>query len=138
MIRQQNEDEHDEGYVEYRGVGNPNFARRCRFQWRGVEFDMLDDDGIFIVKGQVIVYDPMEAILNDKLGEDHVGLCIMYCLVIVSTVMMISKWPLSRTIIDGYFLQKHLVKSSEVIVLDIDEMGVIGVRKKQYTFHKRK
>jgi hypothetical protein len=52
--------------------------------------------------------------------------------------MMISKWPLFQTIINGYFLQEHLVKYSEDVVLDIDEVGVIGVRKKQYTFHKRK
>ncbi len=56
---------------------------------------MLDDDGVFIVKGLVIAYDLMEAILNDQLGEDHVGLCILYCPGIVSTVMMIQKWPLS-------------------------------------------
>jgi hypothetical protein len=62
----------------------------------------------------------------------------MYYPSIVSTVMMISKWPLSRTIIDGYSLRKHLVKYNEGVVLDFDEVGVIGVRKKQYTFHKRK
>jgi hypothetical protein len=46
-------------------MGNPNFARRCRFQWRGVECDLLDDDGFFIVKGQVIAYDLMEVVFND-------------------------------------------------------------------------
>jgi hypothetical protein len=51
--------------------------------------------------------------------------------------MMISKWPLFQTIINGYYLQKHLVKYSEDVI-DIDEVGVIGVRKKQYTFHKKK
>ncbi len=51
MIREQNEDKHDEGYVKYRGVHNPNFARRCRFQWIKVEYDLLDDDRVFIVKG---------------------------------------------------------------------------------------
>ncbi len=64
-IRQQNEDKHGEGYAEYRGAGNPNFARRCRFQWRGVECDLLDDDGVFIMKGQVIAYDLMEPVFND-------------------------------------------------------------------------
>jgi hypothetical protein len=45
--------------------------------------------------------------------------------------MMILKWPLFRTIIDGYSLWKHIVKYSEGVVLNIDEMGVIGVKKKQ-------
>jgi len=45
--------------------------------------------------------------------------------------MMILKWPLSQTIIDGYSLRKHLVKYSECFVLDINEVGVIGVRKKK-------
>ncbi len=30
MNRQQNEDIRDKRYVEYMGVGNPNFAKRCR------------------------------------------------------------------------------------------------------------
>jgi hypothetical protein len=119
-------------------VGNPNFARRCRSWWRGVECDLLNDDGVFIAKGQVIAYDPMEVVLDDWFGEDHVGLCIMYCLGIVSMVMTIWKWPLSWTILDGYFLQKHLVKYNEDIVPNADEVGVVSVRKKQYTFHKRK
>jgi hypothetical protein len=52
--------------------------------------------------------------------------------------MMISKWPLSQTIVDGYSLRKHLVKYSERFVPDIDEVGVISVRKNIYTFHKKK
>jgi len=28
--RQQNEDIHDKGYVEYMGAGNPNLTKRCR------------------------------------------------------------------------------------------------------------
>ncbi len=51
--------------------------------------------------------------------------------------MMILKWPLSQTIIDGYSLRKHLVKYSECFVLDINEVGVIGVRKKKKLFIRR-
>jgi hypothetical protein len=46
----------------------------------------------------------MEAILDNWLGQDHVGLCVLYCLGIVSIVMMIWKWPLSQIVFDGYFL----------------------------------
>jgi hypothetical protein len=75
-------------------ASNSNIAGRCRSQWRGIECDLLDDDGLFIAKGRVIACDPMEVIFYDQLGEDHVGLCILYCFNIVSTVMMIWKWSL--------------------------------------------
>jgi len=52
--------------------------------------------------------------------------------------MMIWKWPLFQTILDGCSLRKHLVKYSEGVVPNVDEVGVIGVRKNQYTFHKKK
>ncbi len=38
-IRQQNEDERDEGYVEYRGAGNPKFARNVGFS--GEELNVI-------------------------------------------------------------------------------------------------
>jgi hypothetical protein len=52
--------------------------------------------------------------------------------------MMIWKWPLSQIILDACSLRKHLVKYSEGVVPNVDEVGVIGVRKNQYTFHKKK
>jgi hypothetical protein len=45
--------------------------------------------------------------------------------------MMIWRWPLARTILDGYFLQKHLVKYSEGLVADDDEVGIIDMKKKK-------
>jgi hypothetical protein len=42
------EDKRDKGYVKDRGAGNLNVSRRCRFQWKGVECDILNDDGVFI------------------------------------------------------------------------------------------
>jgi hypothetical protein len=81
----------DERYAEDRGVGNLNITRRCRSQWRGVECDLLDDDGIFIAKRQVIAFNPMKVVFDDRIGEDHVGLCIFYCFGIVSTIMTIWK-----------------------------------------------
>jgi hypothetical protein len=37
----------------------------------------------------MIACDPMEVVLDDQFGEDHVGLCILYCPGIVSMVMTI-------------------------------------------------
>ncbi len=74
----------------------------------------------------------MDAILDDQLREDHVGLCILCCPNIVSTVMTIWRWPLARTILDGYSLREHLVKYSKGLVVDDDEVGIIGVKKKIY------
>ncbi len=56
-------------------MGISNIVGKCRSQWRGVECDLLDDDGIFIAKGLVIDCNPMGVILDDQLGEDHVRLC---------------------------------------------------------------
>jgi len=115
-------------------VGNLNIIRRCKSQWRGVECDLLDVDGIFIAKGRVIAFNLMEVVFDDQLGEDHVGLRILYCLGIVLVIMMIWKWPLSQTIFNGYSLQEHLMTHNEGHVLDADEVGVVGMKKKYIFF----
>jgi hypothetical protein len=53
-------------------------------------------------------------------------------------VMIIWKWPLVQTIVDGYSLKQLLIFYNESNIPTIDEEGEIGVRKKQYTFQKRK
>ncbi len=52
--------------------------------------------------------------------------------------MIIWKWPLVQTIVDGYSLKQLLIFYNESNIPTIDEEGEIGVRKKQYTFQKRK
>ncbi len=68
----------------------------------------MDDVGLFIVSGHVIACDPREAVLDNKLGEDHVGVSILYCLNNVLEVMTTWKWPLAQTIMDGYSLKQLL------------------------------
>jgi hypothetical protein len=80
----------------------------------------------------------MEAILDDHLGEDHVGLCILYYLGTMSTIMTIWKWPLFYIFFIVFFLQKHLITHNEGHVPSVDEMGTISVKKKKKTFHERK
>jgi len=53
-------------------------------------------------------------------------------------VVIIWKWPLVQTIMDGYSLKQLFVSYNESNIPTIDEEGEIGVRKKQYTFQKRK
>ncbi len=53
------------------------------------------DVGVFVMIGCVITCDPKEVILDNQLGEDHVGINILYYLINVSTIMTIWKWPLS-------------------------------------------
>jgi hypothetical protein len=55
----------------------------------------MDDVGVFLAKFCVVLCDPHEAILDDRLGEDHVGLCISYCFVTMSIMMTIWKWSLA-------------------------------------------
>ncbi len=57
---------------------------------------------------------------------------------IVSIVMTIWEWPLAQTILDGYTLKEHLVAFNETHIPDIDDVGIFGVKKKKYSFHKKK
>jgi hypothetical protein len=64
-----------------------NILGRCRSKWRGVECDLVEDVGVFLAKGRVVACNPHEIILDDWLGEDHVGLCILYCHATMLVVM---------------------------------------------------
>jgi hypothetical protein len=78
----------------------------------------------------VVACDPHEAIFDDRLGEDHVGLCILYFLAIMSTMMTIWKWLLVQTILDGHPLKEHLMAFNETHILDVDDVRIINVKKK--------
>ncbi len=52
--------------------------------------------------------------------------------------MIIWKWPLFQTILDGFTIREILVSYDEIHVPTIDDEGQIDVRKKQYTFQKKK
>lgn len=69
----------------------------------------MHDVGLFIASGHVIACDPRGAILDNKLGEDHLGVSILYCPNNVLKVMTTWKWPLTQTIMDGYSLRQFLV-----------------------------
>jgi hypothetical protein len=51
--------------------------------------------------------------------------------------MLIWRWPLSQTILDGHFLLSLLIAYDEHHLLEENE-GVVGVKKKVHTFLKRK
>jgi hypothetical protein len=61
-----------------------------RCVWQGVECELVDDVGLFIASGHVIASDPKEAVLDNQLGEDHVGVSILYCPNYISTVITIG------------------------------------------------
>jgi hypothetical protein len=65
----------------------------------------VDDVGLFIVSGCVIACDLKEVVLDNQLGEDHVRMSILYCLNNVSAIMIIWKWLLAQTVLDGYSLK---------------------------------
>jgi hypothetical protein len=92
---------------------------------------------MFITSGHVIACDPREAILDNQLSEDHVGVSILYYLNNISIVMMIWKWLLVQTILDRYSLKQLFVFYDENNIPIVEERE-IGVRKKQYTFQKKK
>ncbi len=107
-----------------------NITKTCWSKWWGIECDFVNNGGVFITKGQVVACDPHEEIFDDQLGEDHVGLCILYFPAIMSVVMTIWKWLLVQTILDGYPLKKHLMAFNETHILDVDDVRVISVKKK--------
>jgi hypothetical protein len=63
--------------------------------WRGNECNFLDLEGVFFMKGCVTTSNLKEAILDNILGHDHVGLTIFYCLGGISAIMINWKWSLS-------------------------------------------
>jgi hypothetical protein len=65
----------------------------------------MDYVGLFVANAHVIACDPREVVFDNKLGEDHVGVSILYCPNNVSAIMTIWKWPLVQTIVDGYSLR---------------------------------
>ncbi len=52
--------------------------------------------------------------------------------------MMIWKWPLFQTILHGYPMRKRLLAYNESHTLNVDDVGIIGLKKKQYYFYKKK
>jgi hypothetical protein len=52
--------------------------------------------------------------------------------------MTIWKWSLAQTIVDKYSLKQLFISYDESNIPTINEEGGIGVRKKQYTFQRRK
>jgi hypothetical protein len=75
--------------------------------------------------------------LNDDLGEDHVGIIILYCPCDIST-MSIWRWALSHTILHGHYLKALLKSYDDNNIFDVDVEGTICLKKKKNTFHKRK
>jgi hypothetical protein len=39
----------------------------------------MENVGVFLAKGRVVACNPHEIVFDDRLGEDHVRLCILYC-----------------------------------------------------------
>ncbi len=58
--------------------------------WHRKECDFLDLEGVFLVRGHVIIiFDPKESILDNILRDDHVNLTILYYLGNISMIMTI-------------------------------------------------
>jgi hypothetical protein len=51
--------------------------------------------------------------------------------------MIIWKWLLVQTILDGYSLKQFLISYDESHIPIVDEEEEVGVKKKQYTFQNK-
>jgi hypothetical protein len=79
----------------------------------------------------VVACDPHEIIFNDWLGEDHVGLCILYSLIILA-MTTIWKWLLDQIIFYGYPFKKHFITFNETHISNVDDVGAVGVKKTKF------
>jgi hypothetical protein len=91
-----------------------------------------------ITEGRIVACDLKELVLDDDLNEINVAVTILSYPNDRSQIMSIWRWPLSQTILDGHFLSSLLIAYDEHHVLEEDEEGVLGVKKKDYTFKKIK
>jgi hypothetical protein len=82
--------------------------------------------------------DPREAILDNILGHDHVGLTILYCPRNISPVMTIWKWILVQITMVGFWLKEILFSYDESYVPEVDVEGMISVKKNTYNFSLKK
>jgi len=72
-----------------------------------------------------------EAIMDNIFRDDDVNLTIIYCPGNISAVMIIWKWPLVHTTMEGFSLKEFLLLYDESYVLEVDAEGMIGVKKKK-------
>ncbi len=77
------------------GHGSNSNVLSLRHSWRSIECDVVDVEGVYVDREWIIVCDSREEVLDDDLGEDHVGLFILYCLNDILVIMNIWRWPLS-------------------------------------------
>jgi hypothetical protein len=78
-----------------------------------------------------IIFDPKESILDNILGDDHVGLTILYYLGNISIVMTIWKWLLAQTTMEGFSLKELLLSYDESCIPKVDVEGMISMKGKQ-------
>ncbi len=85
-----------------------------------------------------MAFDSKEVILGNILSETHIGLAILYCPKNIYVVMTIWKWLIIQTILNGTSLHALLYSYDRSYVLEVDEEGAVGAKKKKNTFNKRK
>jgi hypothetical protein len=67
-----------------------------------------------------------------------VGVSIISCPTKKSQIMSIWRWPLIKNLFQGHPLSTLFLLYDENHVLDVDEEGSIGVKKKIYSLYKKK
>jgi hypothetical protein len=87
-----------------------------------------------IIERRIVTCDPKEHILDNNPGEIDVGVMILSCANDRSQIMLIWRWPLSQTILDGHYLLSFLVAYDKHHVLEEDE-GVVGAHLKKKITH---
>jgi hypothetical protein len=95
------------------------------------ECDLQNPKGVFLMGRCVMASDLREVILDIILGDDHVGLTILYCLGDISMVMTIWKWSLIQTTMEVFLLKELLLSYNESYILKVDVEGMISVKKKE-------
>ncbi len=135
----------EEGGPSRSGRGEEDIHERMNYvpcmkkmEWHGRKCGLVNHVGEMIAEGRIIVCDLRKLVLDNNLGETNVGVTMLNYPNDRSQIMLIWRWPLLQTILDGHFLLSLFIAYDEHHVLEEDEKGVVGVKKKNYTFLKRK
>jgi hypothetical protein len=118
--------------------GMKNVPCLKRMEWRGKKCELVNHVEDITVEGRIVACDPREPVLDNDFGETEIGVTMLSCPKHTSQIMIIWRWLLSRTILDGHCLLSLLVAYDEHHMSKDEDEKVVGVKKKSYIFLKRK
>ncbi len=76
-------------FLNLKDMGRKEISLIGHSSWCRKECNLLNLEGVFLVRGHVTTFNLKDTILDDIFGHDHVSLTIIYCLGDISAIMTI-------------------------------------------------